>query len=357
LKTLLFICCLAAGTAKAQDTLQARPSIQLSGYVEAYYGYDFNQPDNQQRPAFLYNHNRHNEFNLNLGYLKAAWQTEQVRANLALAAGTYMNANYTAEPGVLKNVLEANAGIRLSRKKNLWLDAGVMPSHIGFESAISKDCYTLTRSLVAENSPYFETGAKLSYGTVNQRWQFGLLALNGWQRIQRQPHNSLVSLGMQVQYTSPSGTILNYSNFIGSDQPDSARKMRYYHNFYGSFSWNKMDIQAGIDWGMQQSAKSSGSYQNWLAPVLVVRYRFVEHWSLSARAEYFSDPKSTLISTANANGFKVSGFSANLDYAPVDRVKCRIEFRRLGSREAIFPQSDSFMRANTAITGSIAVSF
>ena len=29
---------------------------------------------------------------------------------IALAAGTYMNANYAAEPGVLKNIYEANAG-------------------------------------------------------------------------------------------------------------------------------------------------------------------------------------------------------------------------------------------------------
>jgi hypothetical protein len=36
-----------------------------------------------------------------------------------------------------------------------------MPSHIGFESVISADCWTLTRSLLAENSPYYETGMRL----------------------------------------------------------------------------------------------------------------------------------------------------------------------------------------------------
>ena len=33
--------------------------------------------------------------------------------------------------------------LKLAKKKNLWIDAGILPSHIGFESAVSKDCWTL----------------------------------------------------------------------------------------------------------------------------------------------------------------------------------------------------------------------
>ena len=51
------------------------------------------------------------------------------RANIALAVGTYMNANYAAEPGVLKNIYEANAGVKISNNKNIWVDAGILPSH------------------------------------------------------------------------------------------------------------------------------------------------------------------------------------------------------------------------------------
>ncbi len=74
-----------------------------------------------------------------------------------------MNANYAAEPGILGNFYEGNVGIKLSENNNLWLDVGVFPSHIGFESAVGKDNWALTRSLNAENTPYFESGAKVSY--------------------------------------------------------------------------------------------------------------------------------------------------------------------------------------------------
>ena len=37
----------------------------------------------------------------------------------------------------------------LNRSRTLWLDVGEFSSHIGFESAISADNYTLSRSLMA----------------------------------------------------------------------------------------------------------------------------------------------------------------------------------------------------------------
>jgi hypothetical protein len=176
------------------DSLNNKPSksfgqisdaFTISGYLETYYTYDFANPENHTRPAFTYSHNRHNEINVNLGYIKAAFLTDKVRANLALAVGTYMNANYAAEPFVLKNIYEANGGFKISKKHDLWIDAGIFSSHIGFESAVGKDNWTVTRSLFADNSPYFETGAKISYTNSNGKWFMSGLILNGWQRIQR----------------------------------------------------------------------------------------------------------------------------------------------------------------------------
>lgn len=104
-------------TTKMMEQVVATSPFTISGYVEAYYSYDFNKPSNNARPGFIYNFNRHNEFNLNLGFIKGSYNTERVRANVAIAVGTYMNANYVAEPGTLKNIFEANAGYKLSAKK------------------------------------------------------------------------------------------------------------------------------------------------------------------------------------------------------------------------------------------------
>ncbi|MGB4970878.1 MAG: outer membrane beta-barrel protein, partial [Saprospiraceae bacterium] len=47
----------------------SKSNLSFSGYAEVYYSYDFNKPADHNRPAFFYSHNRHNEFNLNLGYI------------------------------------------------------------------------------------------------------------------------------------------------------------------------------------------------------------------------------------------------------------------------------------------------
>jgi Putative beta-barrel porin-2, OmpL-like. bbp2 len=332
-------------------------SLTISGYAEAYYQYDFNKPSDNNRPGFIYSHNRHNEFNLNLGFLKANYTAERVRANLALAAGTYMNANYSAEPGVLKNIYEANAGIKLG-KKNLWLDAGIFGSHIGFESAVSKDCWTLSRSILAENSPYFEAGAKLTYTTDNGKWLLSGMALNGWQRITRVSGNSLMSWGTQIQYKPSGKVLLNYSTFIGTDKPDSARLSRLFHNIYGIFNiTDKFGVTLGFDIGTEEITPGSDKKNTWYSPVAILKYAINDKWAIAARGEYYSDENGVIIATGTPNGFKASGFSLNIDHAPAKNVLVRLEARNLSNKDDIFVKPSGPTNNTTFVTGSIAVSF
>ena len=139
--------------------------------------YDFGNPDNHKRPGFIYSHNKHNEVNLNLGFAKINYATDNIRGNFALMAGTYAEYNLAAEQDLLKNVFEANVGVKILSKHNLWIDAGIMPSHIGFESAIGKDCMTLTRSILADNSPYYEAGVKIGYTSADSKWYVAAMYL------------------------------------------------------------------------------------------------------------------------------------------------------------------------------------
>lgn len=333
-------------------------SLTISGYAEAYYQYDFNKPADNIRPGFLYSHNRHNEFNLNLGFIKANYKAARVRANLAVATGTYMNANYSSEPGVLKNVYEANAGVKLSKRKNLWLDAGIMPSHIGFESAISKDCWNLTRSILAENSPYFEAGAKLTYTSDNGKWLFSGMALNGWQRITRVNGNSLMSWGTQIQFKPSDRVLLNYSTFIGTDKPDNARLLRLFHNFYGVFNiTDKFGLTTGFDIGTEEKTTGSNDKNTWYSPVVIMKYNIGDNWTIAARGEYYSDKNGVIISTGTPNGFRTTGFSLNIDHAPAKNVLVRLELRNLSSKDDIFVKPSGLTGNNTFITSCIAVSF
>ena len=348
----------------AQDTCywHTKPKLTFSGFTDVFYIYDLNQPQGDYRQPFLFNHNRHNEFNLNLGLLKLRLENPKYRTNLALQTGTYANDNYADEPGLLKNIFEANIGVSLNKNNNLWLDAGILPSHIGFESAISMDNLTLTRSLSAENSPYFLTGAKLSYNP-SKKWEIAGLIVNGWQRIKRFEGNSLQSFGTQVNFSPTNKITLNWSTFIGTDDPDTTRRMRYFNNLYGQFQiTEKLILIAGTDIGTQQESKGSSVYDFWFSPTVIGQFRINKTWKAAIRAEYYQDETAVLIGVYNAvsgtmNGFGTSGLSLNIDYSPAQNIICRVEGRWLNSRDKVFETKTTPTTNNFIIGTSIAIKF
>lgn len=359
MKKSLILLLIMSGVFQIISAQEKNSPLTISGYAETYYQYDFSNPLNNKRPDFIYSHNRNNEFNLNLGFIKAAYNINMLRVNFAVAAGTYMNANYLAEPGVLKNIYEANIGIRLSKTHNLWLDAGIFPSHIGSESAIGKDNWALTRSLAAENSPYFETGAKLTFVSANSKWTASLLVLNGWQRIQKVDGNSVPSFGHQLVYKPNDKLTLNSSSFIGNEKADSIRQMRYFHNLYATFLVDdRWGITAGLDIGFEQRIKGSTKYNNWYTPLLIVKYKLSQQVAFAVRGEYYSDKNGVIISSNTPNGFRVFGYSLNADYYILPNLVWRTEIKNLNSKDAIFSDRDKDLnRSNISAISSIAVSF
>jgi hypothetical protein len=332
--------------------------LTVSGYIETYYTYDFGKPSDHNRPSFVYSYNRHNEVNLNVGFVKAAYQKENVRANIALMTGTYANANLSAEPGVLKNIFEANAGVKLSNKRNIWVDAGIFASHIGFESAIGKDCWNLTRSILADNSPYYESGAKISYTGDNGKWFLSGLLLNGWQRIQRVDGNNTPAFGHQLTFKPNSKITLNSSSFIGNDKPDSVRLMRYFHNFYGIFQLaDKLALTTGFDMGAEQKSKGSSNYNTWYSPVVILKISPNAKNNIAARVEYYSDENGVIINTGTPNGFKTWGYSANYDRLIRDNVMWRIEARGFSGKDKTFEKDGRPANNNFFLTTAIAISF
>ncbi len=359
----LSLALLAAGEVSAQTTAPdlvaptANP-LTFFGFVDGYYGYDFNHDNTQSRPGFLYSHNRQNEFTVNQALVGVRYDNGRVRGALGLHAGSYVSANYAAEDPVFKHLYEAYAGFRPFEKA--WLDVGIFASHIGFESAISKDNWTLSRSLMAENSPYYESGARLTYEVAPELTLTGLV-LNGWQNIRE--NNQAKALGTQIQWRPTAKLLLNSSGFYGNEQPtDSLRRRRYFHNFYGSYAaTDRLNLAVVFDVGKQKSANNSG-YDTWHTGAAFMKAKLTNQFSTTLRGEYYRAERGVLISStmptlADAN-FRAAGGSLNVDYAPTGNVLVRVEGRYLNARDAIFQQRDGRTSdAYTNLTTSVALSF
>lgn len=81
---ILWLLIFLSHTVYSQSAWQEKPKTSFSGFIDVFYVYDFNKPESNYRQPFFYNHNRHNEFNLNLGYLKVSLEHSKYPANIAL---------------------------------------------------------------------------------------------------------------------------------------------------------------------------------------------------------------------------------------------------------------------------------
>ncbi len=330
---------------------QESSPFTINAGIDLYYGYDFNEPLSRNR-QYVTVAARHNEFNLNWGFLKAAYEEEKVRANLALHTGTYPVFNYANEPSdLVKMIAEANAGVRLTER--IWLDVGVMPSHIGYENTFSFYNEMYTHSFMAEHTPYFSTGAQVS-AALSEDLDIRFVVLNGWQNIIET--NNAKSVGLQINYRPLESLELNYSNYLGNESTDpDDRKMRFYNHFYGKYIFDeRWHAVASFDYGTQELLNSNinGSV---FAFLVITQYKVNDHFNIGARLEHFNDQDEILVGTGTPNGFTNTNAGLVFDYVPVDFVKCRIEGRSYTSPDDIYNAGEADSQNTFLLVGSIAV--
>lgn len=338
----------------AQTDSTAKGELNFSAYVDVYYAYDFGHSRDDERPQFLYQYDRHSEVDVNLGMARVDYAKDRLRTAFGLMVGTYSQANMINEPELLRNIYEARIGLKLSRTKDIWLDAGIFTSHIGLESAIGIDNWTLTRSIIAENSPYYLSGARVTWN-LSPKLEVAGLFLNGWQRIRR-IENDIPCFGTQVLYTIKEGMKLNWSTFAGSDTPDSLGLYRVFNNLWWSWDGAKWGVQLGADAGRQEARVGAG-WDSWAGALGIVKRRFTNSLTGVVRAEYYTDPEQVIVPTGTPHGLTTLGYSAGLDLQIMTDTYVRFEARTFHGVDAVFESIHGPVTDNTSLTVSMAARF
>ena len=300
----------------AQIAPYASESLTFSGYAESYYGGGSSATPYQKRVPYVYAFPYDQSIGINHALLNAVYTSDTWFGTLGLQVGQYVNENYAAEPEWLHSIFAASAGYNFN--PNWTIEAGIFASHIGLESAIGKDNWTLSRSILADNSPYFESGIKITY-KPDQKLNATVLVLNGWQVIS--DPNSDKGFGTQIQYQLSPDVLLNSSSFIGNEQPlNQASRLRVFHDAYAviklSDQWSVAPI---LDLGFQENGSG---WDNWTGAALLAQCRLAPTWQLGFREEYFSDPQGIVTSVSGLNMWSTS---INADHYISDKVLFRLE--------------------------------
>lgn len=325
--------------ARAQDST----SFELTGYAEFYWGAQ--QGGSEERPAFLYNYTDNGPA-LNLAWVKYTIRHNRWQLIAAPMAGTYARRNLATEPNAVQHIYEASLGFQIN--DNSRLDAGIMPSHIGLESNIGAQQMNVTRGLLAENTPYYECGLRWS-GKTETGLNWAVLLLNGWQRIGFEQGRSWPAFGVQLQHVKANGRVLNYSNYMGT----IGDRVTIYHNTYGQW-------KVGNDWNVQTELnyESVPLEKDFVGYSLAVGRTFAKKWMAACRVEQTRDNRGNFFRTSYAPvNLNPGGWSVNVDYSPITKLKCRVEARRLwsakGEQIEVLPITSSLW----LLTASASISF
>jgi hypothetical protein len=328
--------------------------VIVEGYIDAYYAYDFNKPAGGNRP-YAVSMARHNEMIINLAFVDVKYSSSRLRARFVPGFGTYINANYANEPGALKNIVEASAGIKLFKTKSIWFDFGVFGSPYTNESAISKDHLAYTRSFAPEYVPYYLSGAKISAALTDKLNAYVYL-INGWQQMQ--DANESKSLGTQLEYRPNNNWLLNWNTYIGKENTaaDPTFSTRYFTDFFFIYSRGKWSATGCTYLGLQKRDVNSDAY--WWQANLVARYAFTNKISATVRAEYFEDSNEVLVNPlTGVPGFNSYSGSLGLNAKPAENMLLRLEWRTFYSAKDVFERGGDPVNDSNLITSSVAIWF
>ena len=357
----------AADTAKARpDTAKAAPDttpkITFDGYVDGYYAWDFDRPNNFDR-AYTTQPARHAEFNINLAFVDMRIAGPRYRGRIAVQYGTSVQSNYASEPtigrisgpSVSQFIQEATIGYQVS--STVWVDGGIFLAHTGYESWISRDNLTYTRSLMADYSPYYEAGIKLTW-QPSAAVTAQLDVINGWQDISK--YNTPPAAGIRVDYTVNPSLTLSYDNFVGNFGADtSATQIRFYNDFIAQYNPSSAwQFAAVFDVGTQSHSTIDTGTATWYGAAFIAKYHFAPRVAIVGRVERFADPDQVIVKTGVPSSFETNGASFGTDVALMPRALWRTEVRDYWSSGRVWPahrpgdysRDDGFVVTSLALT-------
>lgn len=328
---------------KAADT---GPKVKLTptGYVEAYYAYNFGRPGNGIT-NFRGFDNRHDSVSLTNAALGGDFAVGPVSGRLVFQIGSTPSSYYLAEPtlpgtsstnpsnGELwKYLQEAFVGYKAPIGRGLDLKAGLFMSPIGFESFAVRENWNWSRSNLFFGLPYYHAGARATYPWSDEL-STTVSVFNGWNSVV--DNNAYKSVQADVTYEVPDKISLTALYFGGVERPTGAPEgpwVRHHFDGVAQVDFTRwLSVAAQGDIGFEPNRLGTA---RWFSGALYTRFRPTPKLALSLRADRFHErlAASRVPGEASAPIFWggaewVSSGTATVDVRPHENLSVRLELR------------------------------
>jgi putative OmpL-like beta-barrel porin-2 len=288
----------AASPAAAAQGSQAAESpvlrffnnTELSGFVDMYYSYNFNQPADGVNKLYNFN-TQHNAFSFNLAeiaLIKAPTEDSRAGFRLDLDYGPAAAMVNAFEPGketaILEHTQQAYVSY-LAPGRGIQFDFGKFVTQHGAEVIETKDNWNYSRSLLfAWAIPYYHMGARVSV-PVNDKLTFAAAVVNGWNNVFENNTGKTIGLQAMIKPVSSVTIVQNYMG--GPEQTGNNDDWRHLSDTTVTITATpKVSLIANYDYGRE---KISGETVSWQGAAGYVKFQATDVFALIPRFEWFDD--------------------------------------------------------------------
>lgn len=221
---------------------------------------------------------------VNLVLLDASVESARFRARVELGDGAALDALHGGS--AWKYLVEANAAAALGH--GLSVEAGLFPSHLGFEGFASRDNWSYSHGWLGEAMPRYQAGARLDWA-VTPKLSTQIAWLSGWDVVERDHRFS--SVGAQAAWTS--GRLSAAVNLYGGPRPGRSDGARLFADLWVELAatpW--LAFAAAFDGGVD-TATTDGAVtrpgEGWYGGAVYARLLPVRFIAFTVRADLLDD--------------------------------------------------------------------
>ena len=342
---------LCSGAARAEDPAPKPspepPKIDVSGFVDVYYGYNFNKVD----PALRAFDVQHNAFSLSLAeiaFAKGVTADSKVgfRADLDFGKTADLVASFEPESDgkeIYKHIQQAYGSLLTG--KVTW-DVGKFVTIHGPEVIESKDDWNYTRSLLFNLAiPFYHLGVRATL-PVNDKFSVAGLVVNGWNNSS-EIYGGAPCLAIETTL-KPSAKLTWVANFMSGQETKDASDNRSLFDTTLTLALSpKLSLMSNFDYGKEGDVK-------WWGVASYAKLQAKPNWALVGRYEYVDDSDGGFMTI----GTKAQSVTLTSDHLIAGSLVMRLEYRTDFADEPIFAKDDgSQKKSQTTLTVGLVYGF
>ncbi len=326
----------------SQDSTKKISPLTITGSVDAYYRYNFNNAkDSMRTNNYTSFTNSQNSFELGMASVKADYTAGKIEGVADLGFGRRAEEFSYNDKGTLAAIKQAYLSYSPSGKVKITM--GKWATHIGYEMLDAYLNRNYSMDYMFSYGPFFHTGFKADI-TVDKNFAFMLGVINPTDMVTASfAKKSFIA---QLHGTSSNNKLSAYLNYLGGKDGGDASVNQVDAVITGTVS-SKFSI--GYNGSIKNVKPKSGSSKSWWASALYLNYDPTSVFGLTARGEYFDDKKGVAGFGTSIYDFTLSG---NIH---IDNLTIIPEFRIDGAKNPVFYKNADTFSPTLKSTGSFVL--